>query len=197
MKRKCFLACALVSALISQRQWAQGVGASGDIKGTVVDSSGAMMPRANIIATETAKGVRRVASTDGSGSFLITGLEPATYDVSVQMTGFATEIRKSVAVAIGQTVILDFQLKVWEVATAIEVADVPPLVETQRAGQSDTVAERYIDDLPISRRDYLTFTLLMPGVSNSNTIADNADFRVKQTPQSGLSFYAATGEVTA
>jgi hypothetical protein len=173
------------------------VGASGDIKGTVVDSSGAMMPRANIIATETAKGVRRVASTDGSGSFLITGLEPATYDVSVQMTGFATEIRKSVAVAIGQTVILDFQLKVWEVATAIEVADVPPLVETQRAGQSDTVAERYIDDLPISRRDYLTFTLLMPGVSNSNTIADNADFRVKQTPQSGLSFYAATGEVTA
>jgi hypothetical protein len=193
MKRNAFLACALVSALVSQRLWAQGVGASGDIKGTVVDSSGAIMPRANIIATETAKGVRRVASTDGSGSFLITGLEPATYDVSVQMTGFATEIRKGVAVAIGQTVTLDFHLKVSEVATAIEVTDEPPVVETQRAGQSDTVAERYIDDLPISRRDYLTFTLLMPGVSNSNTIADNADFRVKQTPQSGLSFYGSNG----
>jgi hypothetical protein len=73
MKRNAFLACALVSALVSQRLWAQGVGASGDIKGTVVDSSGAIMPRANIIATETAKGTRRVASTDGSGSFLITG----------------------------------------------------------------------------------------------------------------------------
>jgi Carboxypeptidase regulatory-like domain len=114
-----------------------------------------MMPRANIIATETAKGVCRVASTDGSGSFLITGLEPATYDVSVQMTGFATEIRKGVAVAIRQTVTLDFQLKVSEVATAIEVSDVPPVVETQRASQSDTVAGRYIDDLPISRRDAL------------------------------------------
>src|SRR5437016_10958209 len=89
--------------------WAQGVGASGDSKGMVVDSSGALMPRANRIATETAKGVRRVASTDGSGSFLITGLEPAPYDVSVQMTGFATEIRKGVAVAIGQTVTLDFR----------------------------------------------------------------------------------------
>src|SRR5207253_76415 len=43
------------------------------------------------------------------------------------------------------------------------------------------------------RRDYLTFSLLMPGVSNSNMIADNADFRVKQTPQSGLSFYGSNG----
>ena len=132
MKRNAFLACALVSALVSQRLWAQGVGASGDSKGMVVDSSGALMPRANIIATETAKGVRRVASTDGSGSFLITGLEPAPYDVSVQMTGFATEIRKGVAVAIGQTVTLDFQLKVSEVATAIEVSDVPPVVAVKK-----------------------------------------------------------------
>src|SRR5205814_614899 len=46
---------------------------------------------------------------------------------------------------------------------------------------------------PINRRDYLTYTLLVPGVSNSNTIADNADFRVKQTPQSGLSFYGSNG----
>jgi hypothetical protein len=47
--------------------------------------------------------------------------------------------------------------------------------------------------LPIGRRDYLTYTLLVPGVSDSNTIADNADFRVKQTPQSGLSFYGSNG----
>src|SRR5229473_1678815 len=194
MKRNAFLACALMSALVlSQRLYAQGVGSSGDIKGTVVDSSGAMILRANVVATETAKGKRRVASTDGSGGYQITGLEPAIYDVSVQMTGFATEIRKGVAVAIGQTVTVDFQLKVSQVATEIEVTDEPLVVETQQASQSDTVPERYIDDLPIGRRDYLTFTLLMPGVSNSNTIADNADFRVKQTPQSGLSFYGSNG----
>jgi len=55
------------------------------------------------------------------------------------------------------------------------------------------VEERSIQELPIDRRDYLTFSLLMPGVSNSKTIADNADFRVKQTPQSGLSFYGSNG----
>jgi Carboxypeptidase regulatory-like domain len=132
-------------------------------------------------------------STDGSGRYQIIGLEPATYDVSVQMTGFATEMRKDVSVAIGQTLTLDFQLKVSQVASVIVVTDEPPVVETQRASQADTVPEQYIDNLPIGRRDYLTFTLLMPGVSNSNTIADNADFRVKQTPQSGLSFYGSNG----
>ncbi len=178
MARKAFLACALVSALVlSHRLHAQGVGASGDIKGMVVDSSGAMMAGANVVATETAKGVRRVATTDTSGGYQIAGLEPAIYDVTVDQTGFATEIRKRVSVAIGQTVTLDFQLTVSQVATTIEVTDEPPVVETQRASQSDTVPEQYIDDLPVGRRDYLTFTLLMPGVSNSNTIADNADFR--------------------
>src|SRR6266849_7143763 len=194
MARKAFLACALVSALVlSHRLHAQGVSASGDIKGMVVDSSGAMMAGANVVATETAKGVRRVATTDTSGGYQIAGLEPAIYDVTVDQTGFATEIRKRVSVAIGQTVTLDFQLTVSQVATTIEVTDEPPVVETQRASQSDTVPEQYIDDLPVGRRDYLTFTLLMPGVSNSNTIADNADFRVKQTPQSGLSFYGSNG----
>jgi len=51
----------------------------------------------------------------------------------------------------------------------------------------------YIAQLPIDRRDYLTFTLLTPGVSNSTRLASDQDFRVKQTPQSGLSFYGSNG----
>src|SRR6266849_5226133 len=188
------IACSVLFVIVlTHTLCAQGVGASGDIKGTAIDSSGAVMPHVNIVVTNSGKGIHRSVSTDGSGRYQIIGLEPATYEVSVQMTGFATEIRKDVSVAVGQTVTLDFKLKVSQVATAIEVTDEPPVVETQRASQADSVSERYIDDLPIGRRDYLTFTLLMPGVSNSNTIADNADFRVKQTPQSGLSFYGSNG----
>ena len=87
----------------------------------------------------------------------------------------------------------DFQLKMSSVAVQIDITDLPPVVETERGSRTNSVSERYIKDLPIDRRDYLTFTLLMPGVSNSNTIASNADFRVKQTPQSGLSFYGSNG----
>src|SRR6185437_2569521 len=53
--------------------------------------------------------------------------------------------------------------------------------------------QQLITDLPINRRDYLTFTLLAPGVSDSTRLASDQDFRVKQTPQSGLSFYGSNG----
>src|SRR5262249_42116124 len=68
-----------------------------------------------------------------------------------------------------------------------------PLVEAERGSQADTVTNRYIQNLPINRRDYLTFTLLSPGVTDSTRLASDQDFRVKQTPQSGLSFYGSNG----
>jgi hypothetical protein len=89
--------------------------------------------------------------------------------------------------------VVDFHLALATSKAVVEVSATPPIVEVQRGSQADTVVQRYIEDLPIDRRDYLTFSLLMPGVSNSTIIADNADFRVKQTPQSGLSFYGSNG----
>src|SRR5208282_2444631 len=138
-------------------------------------------------------GLQRTAVTDATGQFRVPNLAPAAYDVSVQVPGFATEIRKGVVVSIGQTVISNFQLKLSQVATEIAVSSEAPVVDTERSSQADSVSERYIVDLPIGRRDYLTFTLLEPGVSDSNTSASNADFRPKQTPQSGLSFYGSNG----
>src|SRR5271157_1707052 len=188
------LACVVVClVLASSMAYAQGVGASGDIQGTVTDPSGARLPKATITVADTQTGLKRTAVTDASGQYRVPNLAPAIYDVSVQVPGFANAIRKGVVVSIGQTVIADFQAKVSRVATEIEVSSEAAVVETERSSQANSVPEKYITDLPIGRRDYLTFTLLMPGVSNSNTIASNADFRVKQTPQSGLSFYGSNG----
>jgi hypothetical protein len=172
---------------------AQSASVSGDVSGTITDPSGAVLPRVTVTAVDTQTGFRRTAVTDATGQFRVTGLPPGIYEVTAQLSGFTTEIRKGLEVAIGQTVISDFQLKVSALPVRIEVTDEPPVVETERGSQSNIVHERYITDLPIDRRDYLTFTLLMPGVSNSNVLADNADFRVKQTPQSGLSFYGSNG----
>src|SRR5208282_225152 len=125
--------------------------------------------------------------------FRVAGLPPATYDISAQMSGFTTQIRRGVTVAIGQVAISDFKLNLSQVATVIEVTDQPPVVETERSSQADLIPQEYITDLPIDRRDYLTFTLLAPGVSDSTRLAGDQDFRVKQTPQSGLSFYGSNG----
>jgi hypothetical protein len=183
----CFL-CAATSMA-----HAQGVGSSGEITGAVTDSSGAALPRVTVNVIDTQTGLKRTVVADGSGQYRVAGLSPATYDVSAELSGFATEIRRSVTVAIGQTVISDFRLKPSKVATVVEVTDQPPVVETERGSQADRISQQYITDLPIDRRDYLTFTLLMPGVSDSTRLAGDQDFRVKQTPQSGLSFYGSNG----
>jgi hypothetical protein len=188
------LLCWLISLLaFAVGVFAQGVGASGDIKGTVSDTTGAIMQNVAVAVEDTGRGVRRTGTTDSAGQYLITGLPPAIYHVGVAMPGFESQLHKNHVLDLGETLIVDFRMKVSAGKEVVEVTSDAPIVDTARGSQSGVIEERSIQELPIDRRDYLTFSLLMPGVSNSNTIADNADFRVKQTPQSGLSFYGSNG----
>ena len=172
---------------------AQGVGFSGTIKGSVVDANGAAVPNATVTITGTETGFRRTFTTDDRGQFLATGLSPARYDVKVEGKGFQPAIQRNLDLLNGQILTADFGLKVSGVSTDVIVTAEVPLVDTGQSQQANTIEERYIRDLPINRRDYLTYTLLAPGVSDSTRIASDQDFRVKQTPQSGLSFYGSNG----
>jgi Carboxypeptidase regulatory-like domain len=178
---------------IGQEAKAQGVGASADLTGTVTDPAGGTVPNARVTVVDLAKGVQRLAVTDEQGVYRVSGLAPANYKVSIEHDGFQTQATSGVVLTVGQTLVLDFHLSVAGTSATVEVTSELPVVETQRGSQADTITQSYVEDLPINQRNYLTFTLLAPGVSNSNTIADNADFRVKQTPQSGLSFYGSNG----
>src|SRR5580704_13717489 len=171
----------------------QGVGASADLTGTVSDPLNAAVPNARITAIDIAKGGQRTVVTDEHGSYRLSGLAPSSYKVSVEHGGFQSEVVSALALTVGQTLVLDFHLKIAGVSTEVEVTSQLPAVETERASQANTLTQDYIAQLPIDRRDYLTFTLLAPGVSNSTRLASDQDFRVKQTPQSGLSFYGSNG----
>ncbi|MGB6685406.1 MAG: TonB-dependent receptor, partial [Candidatus Acidiferrum sp.] len=172
---------------------AQGTGTSGEIRGTVTDPTGATVPKATVTVEDSDKAIHRTAVTESDGEYRVTGLPPAAYVVTVETSGFQTEIRKNVVVDIGQIAILDFHLQVASATAHVEVTGDLPVVETERGSQADTLTQYDIANLPIDRRDYLTFTLLAPGVSNSTRLASDQDFRVKQTPQSGLSFYGSNG----
>src|SRR5438309_6922881 len=186
-----FLAAWLVPA--SPATSAQGVGASADLTGTVTDPSGAGVPNTKITVTDAEKGVERSVATDEHGFYRVSGLAPSTYKVSVEHAGFQTEVATSVVLTVGQTLVFDFRLKLSGMSSQVEVSSEPPIVETERASQANTLTQEFIAHLPIDRRDYLTVTLLAPGVSNSTRLASDQDFRVKQTPQSGLSFYGSNG----
>lgn len=186
----CLMVCMLLASGVAL---AQGVGASGDITGTVTDPSGAVLTNATVTATDVEKGIRRSTKSDSSGRYEIPGLSPSMYSVSAEHSGFQTTVQKGVVINVGQTTTLDFHMKVSGTVESVEVTTEAPVVDTERAHQADTINQQYIQDLPINRRDYLTFTLLAPGVSDSTRLADDQDFRVKQTPQSGLSFYGSNG----
>ncbi|MGA9883083.1 MAG: carboxypeptidase regulatory-like domain-containing protein [Candidatus Acidiferrales bacterium] len=186
-----FAVCASLFLLLTAH--AQGVGASGDLTGTVTDPSGAAVANASVIVTQSARGFHRAATSDETGEYRLTGLAPANYEVTISAGGFETIVQKGVTVAVGQITVADFELSVSKVRQQVTVTAAPPTVNIEQAQQANSISERYITDLPINRRDYLTFTLLAPGVSNSTRIASDQDFRVKQTPQSGLSFYGSNG----
>ncbi len=196
MRKLISFACALVLSLCwlsAAPTYAQGVGDSGSLSGTLTDPTGAVIPNGTVTAEDATRGIRQSVATDSDGHYRFSSLSPGTYDVSVKIAGFQSEVQKGVLITVGQTVNLDFRLRVATTAQTIEVSAIPPVVETERGSQANTLTQQYIEDLPIDRRDYLTFTLLLPGVSDSTRLADDQDFRVKQTPQSGLSFYGSNG----
>jgi Carboxypeptidase regulatory-like domain len=194
MKSIHLLACTLVCFLLGTTfAYAQGVGASGSVRGTITDPRGGFIPNAAIVAVDVDKGIQYSTVSDSNGQFEFASLPPATYNVTAKVAGFQTMIQKSVLVTVGGTALVDFHLQLATAAETVEVSTQLPVVETERGSQANTLTERYITDLPIDRRDYLSFTLLLPGVSNATRLTDDQDFRVKQTPQSGLSFYGSNG----
>ncbi len=173
--------------------FAQAAGSSGEIKGQIADQTGAVLPGVSVTATESQRGISRSVVTNEAGQYLITLLPPGVYEVRASLAGFATRIVKGVQLTVGQTVTLDMTLEVSELATEVVVTGEAALVELERTQQSNTIDERYIDYLPINRRNYLSFSLLTPGVTDTTSLADNTDFRVVQTPHTGLSFYGSNG----
>ena len=184
-----FLCCSLTAGMVD----AQGVGASGGLRGVVADPTGASVPKAAVTATDTQRGTKLSAITDTSGQYRLSGLTPGTYDVEVEASGFGPMVQKNVTVSVGEVGTVDFNLTVEKAAAAVEVTAESPAIDTIQGKQADIINQTLVDSLPINRRDYLTFTLLLPGVSDSTRLADDQDFRVKQTPASGLSFYGSNG----
>ena len=172
---------------------AQAGGSTSEIRGRITDPNGAVVRGATVTLTDELRGLTRTTTTDDEGSYRFLSLTPGTYQLRVEASGFSSQLQKAVQVTVGQIADQDFSLKVGDASATVEITADTPLIETERSQQSSTINEKYIQELPIDRRDYLTFTLLTPGVVDSNALADNSDFRVTQTPQSGISFYGNNG----
>jgi hypothetical protein len=156
--------------------FAQGA-ATGNLRVTVRDSRGGLVPNAKVTARDQAKGLDRSASGGGDGEYSVQLLPPGTYQVTVEAAGFAKTTVDNVSVMVGQAVDLPIALAVAGAQEVVNVSSAPELIETSRTSTTDTIEQRSIDNLPINGRNYINFAL-----TDSQVLRDNAPATVQPQP---------------
>ncbi|MBM3768980.1 MAG: TonB-dependent receptor, partial [Acidobacteria bacterium] len=163
------------------------------LSGVIEDGSSARVAGAKITLTNSETNARFETVSNSEGLYLLPLITPGAYRVEASKENFATWVRRGLQLTVGQEATLDIKLEVGASQSSIVITADVPLIEGQRTQQSNAISREEVHNLPINRRDYLTFSLLAPGVADSKALADSNSFRVKQTPDSGLSFYGSNG----
>src|SRR5882762_6943868 len=161
----CIFSCTLLALLcLPSAARAQD---TGSITGTVRDSSGAVVPDAEVKLTSGAIGLTRPMTTNGDGDFLAAALPPGTYDLLVTAKGFKTFEAKGIIVRVAQKARVDVTLQVGQVSenVVVEGSNVAQ-VETQSSDLSGVVTGKEITQLELNGRSWVQLVALVPGVSN-------------------------------
>ncbi|MCA1732078.1 MAG: TonB-dependent receptor, partial [Acidobacteria bacterium] len=166
MSRNRILQAVLCLILAAGSVFAQTGTTSGEINGSVVDSSGAALPGVTVTATNTQTGLTRTAYTETSGQYNIPQLPPGIYRVEAELVGLGRSVRDRIQVYLGQAANIRFTLTP-QVAEEITVTAEAPLVDTTQSGSTESVTQTQIENLPILGRDFKDLVSLTPGVSNS------------------------------
>src|SRR5213080_650158 len=160
----CAFALFLAVLLTSLPLFAQKI--TGDISGTVQDSTGAVVKDATITAKNIGTGETRSAKSSDAGFYRIVELPPGKYTVTVSVKGFKTATRAA-EVAISLVTQSDFKLQPGQVTETVEVSDATPLVETSEERLSTLFIGRQVEDLPNNGRDFNNLLDGVPGVQRS------------------------------
>ena len=135
----------------------------GMIEGRVTDATGAVLPGATVTVTNTRTSITRVAVSNAQGLYRALNLNPGEYEIKVELASFRTEVRRSVTLAVGETLAIDFHLELQSVSEAVEVTAFAPLVNTVNPEIGQTVDTRKVTELPLNGRDFTRLSLLAPG----------------------------------
>src|SRR5262252_2895277 len=160
--RPCIVMCVLLM-LLAGMSYGQTIGAS--VQGTINDTTGAVLPGANVAIKNSATGAILEFVTDEGGRYLAPVVQPGEYEIQVSLAGFQSVTRRGIRLAVGQRVVVDVKLEVGQVTNQVEVvADANPINLTS-AAVSGLVTDKEIRDLPLNGRSFQQLALLQTGVS--------------------------------
>jgi len=137
----------------------------GSVDGTVKDPTGSAMPGVNITLKNVETGVSSTATTNETGYYFFRLVNPGTYEVSAEKTGFKRGTQQ-IPVRTGIRATADFSLEIGRVTESVSVTAQAPLLETSTSAISRNVQERTIQDIPLLNRNVLMLINLAPGITN-------------------------------
>jgi len=150
------------------------IGGSGTLKGTVTDSSGAVVPGAVITATHIQTGVESRRESTATGLFVVAPLTPGVYKVTAAAQGFRTFVQDQITIDGLSTLEMSIALQVGAAAESVTVSDTPPELNTADPRMGQTIRNEMYTALPLAMgggnpRNPAAFIYLMPGVQEGGT----------------------------
>ena len=140
----------------------------GSIVGTVTDPTGAVIPNAAVVITDTSKGTSQTVQTNASGNYTASRLIPDVYSVKVTAQGFTPAESDNVAVSANTSpeVNLVFQPAGSSQNVTVTAAAAP--LQADRADVATVLTSQQLQDLPNQNRNFTSFALLIPGVQRGS-----------------------------
>lgn len=138
---------------------------SGAIRGTVTDSSGAVVPGANVTVKEGATGFSQSTVTNTEGVYSFDALPVGTYNVEVALEGFKTAVQTGIPLNVADVLAINVQLQPGALAETVTVESSATTVKTVGGEVAGLVTGEQVRQLPLNGRNFLQLGTLMPGVS--------------------------------
>jgi hypothetical protein len=156
----CLLALLMVP-LVSSTAWAQTF--TGGVRGVVTDSGG-IVPGVTVTLINEGNGASRDAVSNEQGAYNFSAVQPGTYTVKAELTGFKTFENKGVRVNTQQFVTMDIKLDVGQLQETITVTGEAPLIDTSNASTGGVIDSRQLEALPSAGRSAFLFAVTVPTV---------------------------------
>src|SRR5262245_53437924 len=167
MWSKVFATAALLCLVLSLNALSQSTNAT--VGGTVQDATGAFIPGVSVSATNTGTGIVTTVISNEAGAYQFASLQPGTYELKAELTGFQTAVAKDFRLGGAQQARLNFTMQVG--AAAGTTIDVNIAADTLLATSSNSVGavlpEYKVRDLPLSTRDVFGLVAATAGVQGS------------------------------
>src|SRR5262245_26055637 len=162
MRKAIVTICFVALALLGPKAFGQAV--YGNIVGTALDQSGAAVPNAKVVITDTQRSVSFNTTTNNDGNFTQRFLIAGTYKVRVEAVGFKAALQ-TVSVSVDQESRVDVKLEVGEVSQVVEISAEAPLLKTERSDVAVMFTEKAVTNLPIANRRFTAVEIFTPGVT--------------------------------